>query len=84
MSFNANPQSVSASGSGSTSLMYAPPPSTLVASPYTTSLFASSHPLAQTRQRGHTKARSHAPHLHIPNLTHHRQHLLPGIEEQPF
>lgn len=84
MSFNVNPQSSSARSAGSASLMYAPPPSTLVASPYTTSLFAPSHSLSQARQRGHTKARSHTPHLHLPNLTHHRQHLLPGIEEQPF
>lgn len=83
MSITVNPQSTAASGAGSASLMYAPPPSTLVASPYTTSLFAPTQ-TSQPRHQGHTKARSHASHPHIPHFSHHRAQLPPGVEEQPF
>ncbi len=83
MSSNVNLQSLSAAGAGSASLMYAPPTSTLVASPYTTSLFAPTL-TSQSRQLGHTKARGHTPHPRIPHFSHHRSQLPPGVEEQPF
>jgi hypothetical protein len=83
MSSNANPQSIAAAGAGSASLMYAPPPSTLVASPYTTSLFAPSHS-SQPRHQGHVRARSHTSHPRIPHFSHHRLQLPPGVEEQAF
>jgi hypothetical protein len=83
MSITVNPRSATASGAGSASLMYAPPPSTLVASPYTTSLFAPAA-TSQARHQGHTKARSHVAHPHIPHFSHRRAQLPPGVEEQPF
>lgn len=83
MSINVNPQSTAVRGAGSASLMYAPPPSTLVASPYTASLFAPAA-ISQARHQGHTKARSHVAHPHIPHFSHRRASLPPGVEEQPF
>lgn len=83
MSSTVNPQSIAASGAASASLMYAPPPSTLVASPYTTSLFAPAQ-TSLARHQGHTKARSHTSQPHIPHFSHHRTQLPPGVEEQPF
>ena len=87
MPFTISPQPIAPGGTGSAALMYAPPPSTLVASPYTESLFAPAQ-TSQARLQGHTKARSHTSHSspspHIPHFSRHRVQLPPGVEEQPF
>lgn len=86
MAFIANPQGNNFSaGATSTALIYAPPPSTVAYSPYSTSLFAPSSAI-QPRHIGHTQVRhrQQAPHIVYPEHYHQPYRLPSNIEHQPF